>query len=150
MIDHETGALTVREGRISPDITRSAFATSPMAAGSSVDDMRTGWAQVTLAAQVDRGWTWGVRLLFDGERLDGYRLWIADARFGVSWDDWSEDKELARRDAQDAWLVEQLGEGVRIERPSGSVLTYSLPWGEAWSGYDPRSAGSDVGVRLRR
>jgi len=137
MIDHETGALTVREGRISPDITRSAFATSPMAAGSSVDDMRTGWAR-------------GVRLLFDGERLDGYRLWIADARFGVSWDDWSEDKELARRDAQDAWLVEQLGEGVRIERPSGSVLTYSLPWGEAWSGYDPRSAGSDVGVRLRR
>jgi hypothetical protein len=56
------------------------------------------------------------------KRCCPYRLWIADARFGTSWDDWSEEKELARRDAQDAWLVEQLGAGVRVERPSGSVL----------------------------
>jgi hypothetical protein len=89
-------------------------------------------------------------LLFEGERLDGYRLWIEGTPYGTSWDDGSEEKELARRDAQDVWLAEMLGVGVRVQRPSGSALTYSFPWGEVWSGYDPRSAGSDIGVRFRR
>jgi hypothetical protein len=70
MIDGETGALTVREGPIPPDITRSALFASPVALGSTPDDMRTGWVHITLAPQLDDRWTWGVRLLFDGERLD--------------------------------------------------------------------------------
>ena len=149
MIDRETGSLVLRAGRVDPSVTRSEFRASLMAAGAQWDDMHTGWMHAQLPVEVDGDRKVGVRLLFDGERFDGYRLWLVDARYGTSWDDWSEEKQLAQRDAHDAWLVEMLGPGLRRQTPGGMELSYSLPWGDVWSAYDPRSAGSSIGVRFR-
>jgi hypothetical protein len=35
--------------------------------------------------------TWGIDLVFEAERLDGYRLALVDPKYGTSWDDWSEE-----------------------------------------------------------
>jgi hypothetical protein len=88
-------------------------------------------------------------LLFEHERLDGCRLWICDPRYGTSWDDWSEEKQLALRDAHDSWLVEMLGPGSRFAWAGGSLPEYRFEWGEVWSSYDPRSGSSSIGVRFR-
>jgi len=150
MIDRDTGALVLRAGRVEPSTTRTAFRASPLAAPARWDDMHTGWMDAELPSEADGDRKIGVRLIFEGERLDGYRLWIVDPRYGTSWDDWSEEKELAHRDAHDAWLVEKLGPGERARAPGGMELGYSLPWGDVWSTYDPRSGGSSIGVRFRR
>jgi hypothetical protein len=42
--------------------------------------------------------SFGAYLSFEKQRLDGYSLYLTDARCGTSWNDWAEEKELARRD----------------------------------------------------
>jgi hypothetical protein len=150
VIDRFTGALVLPSGTIGRDLTRSAFLASPLGAKAVCDDMHTGWMHIYPGAQTLDGLVFGVDLVFDGERLDCYSLWLDDARYGTSWDDWSEEKQLAQRDAHDAWLVSNLGPGERQPSPRGPELRYSFAWGEAWSTYDARGGSSTIGVRFRR
>ena len=150
VIDPETGTLTLAGGRIDRGTTRSAFRASPVAQGCRWEDMRTGWTQAVLSTQAAGPRTFTVRVLFECEQLDGYRLCAVDPRYGASWDEWSEEKERARSDAHDALLIDLLGPGARRQRPDGSELTYAFPWGDVWSAYDARSGGSEIGVRFLR
>ncbi|HEY1698053.1 MAG TPA: hypothetical protein VGG39_38095 [Polyangiaceae bacterium] len=148
VIDPGTGSLALAAGRIDAATSRADLRAMPVAAGARWDDMHTGWVHVELADATGTA-TFAVRLLFEGERLDGYRMWMLDPRFGTSWDDWSEEKQRAQQDAHDAWLIGLLGPGTRRPTPGGPELAYSLPWGEVWSAYDPRSGSSTIGVRFR-
>jgi hypothetical protein len=150
MIDRRTGALILSNARIGRDLTRSSFLSTPMGARARCDDMKTEWMHVYLQPQVVGGLTFGIDLVFEGERLDGYSLALVDPKYGTSWDDWSEEKQLAERDAHDAWLVESLGPGEREASPRGMELRYEFPWGKAWSTFDARGGSSSIGVRFRR
>ena len=121
-----------------------------MGAQAKCEDMHTGWMRVDLAPQDLEGTLFGVGLNFEAERLEGYSLWLVDARYGASWDDYSEDKQLAQRDAHDAWLMAILGPGNREASPRGPELRYSFPWGDVWSTFDARGGSSSIGVRFRR
>jgi hypothetical protein len=112
--------------------------------------MHTGWMHVYPGAQTLDGLVFGVDLVFDGERLDCYSMWLADPRYGTSWDDWSEEKQLAQRDAHGAWLVKSLGPGERKPSPQGPELSYTFPWGDVLSTFDARGGSSRIGVRFRR
>jgi hypothetical protein len=150
VIDRETGALVLPSGRIGSAVTRTVFLASPLAAQERCVDVSTGWTQVYLTPQAVDGLTFGVKVVFEGEQLDGYSLWIVDARYGTSWDNWSEEKELARRDAHDTWLTAALGPGERRLSSNGPDLSYSFSWGEVWSTFDARGGSSTIGVRWRR
>jgi hypothetical protein len=150
MIDRRTGALILSNARISRDLTRSSFLSTPMGERAHRDDMRNGWMHVHLPPQVLGKLTFGIDVVFEGERLDGYHLALVDLKYGTSWDDWSEEKQLAQRDAHDAWLVESLGPGEREASPRGMELRYEFPWGKAWSTFDARVGSSSMGVRFRR
>jgi hypothetical protein len=149
VIDRQTGALRLPSGSIGRDLTRSAFLLSPLHAPAGSADMHTGWMQGRAIQTLD-GLVFGVDLVFEGERLDYYSLCLDDARYGTSWGDWSEEKQLAHRDAHDAWLVSTLGPGERKPSPWGPELRYSFPWGEVWSTFDTRGGFSTIGVRFRR
>lgn len=138
MIDRETGALVLSSSRLDRNLTRSAFESSPLGRESNPNDVGTGWVHFDLPNQTSGDRTFGVRVSFEGDRFDGFSLWLVDARYGTSWDDASEEKELARKGAHDAWLTEMLG------------AKRDFPWGEAWSTYDPRALSSTIGVRFRR
>jgi hypothetical protein len=138
MIDRETGALVLPAGRIDRGLTLGAFERSPLGRACKRNDVGTGWVHFDLPNQTGGKRTFGVRVSFERERLDGFTLWLVDPRFGTSWDDASEEKELARRDAHDAWLGEMLG------------AARDFPWGEVWSTYDARDMSSTIGVRFRR
>jgi hypothetical protein len=145
MIDRDTGALVLPDGHVGRDLTRTAFLASPTGQASRAAPMGTGWTHFDVGEHVLGTRTFGARLSFEGEQLDGYTVWLVDARYGTSWNDASEEKELARRDAHDAWLIELLGTGRRGAEPG-----YSFAWGEVWSSYDVRSSSSTIGVRFQR
>jgi len=148
VIDRLTGALVLPGGSIRSDLSRSSLLASPMAAQAKREDMPAGGMHVYLGLQELDGTRFGVALHFEGERLFGYSLSLVDARYGTSWDDYSEEKQLAQRDAHDAWLVASLGPGNREPSPRGPELRYSFPWGDAWSTFDARGGSSSIGVRF--
>lgn len=121
-----------------------------MGAQARCDDKGTLGMNAYLGPQPVDGLLFRVELHFQGEQLGGYSLWLDDPRYGTSWDDCSEEKQLAQRDAHDAWLLSTLGPGERVPSPSGPELRYSFPWGEVWSTFDARGMSSPIGIRFRR
>jgi hypothetical protein len=79
-----------------------------------------------------------VTLYFQGNALESIELMCSGMEFGSSWDDWSEGRELRRKEAHDLWLTEQLGHASHV-----------YEWGEIGSEYDPRSGASTVMIRYR-
>jgi hypothetical protein len=150
VIDRHTGALVLPTGIVERDLARSAFLSSPMGAQARCDDMHTLGMSAYVGPQSVDGLVFRVELHFWGEQLRGYSLWLDDPRYGTSWDDYSEEKQLAQRDAHDAWLVATLDPGEREPSPRGPELRYTFPWGEVYSTFDARGGSSPIGVRFRR
>ena len=71
-MDRATGALVLPSVTIEPDVTRFVLLASPLGAQATCLDMRTGWMHIDAGPQAVDGLTFGVRLVFEGERLDGY------------------------------------------------------------------------------
>ena len=61
---------------------------------------------------------------------------ISDDGSVPSWTNWSEYKELKRKDLHDKWLGENIG------KPP-----YRYAWGEISSNYDPRSGSSMITIK---
>ena len=149
MIDPLTGALVLGGGRIDRDLSPSALLASPLGAHATREDRPAGWTHVYLGSGDPDGKALGVQLHFEGDRLYGYSVSLADPRYGTSWDDYTEEKQIAKRDAHDAWLVASLGQGTREPSPRGPELRYALPWGDVWSTFDARGGSTSIGVRFR-
>jgi hypothetical protein len=79
-----------------------------------------------------------VTLYFFGNTLESIELMCSGKEFGSSWEDWSEERELRRKEAHDLWLTKQLGHASHV-----------YEWGEIGSDYDPRSGASTVVIRYR-
>ncbi|MEJ7731169.1 MAG: hypothetical protein WKG00_18375 [Polyangiaceae bacterium] len=56
-----------------------------------------------------------------------------------SWDEWSLEREMERKNLHDSWLRARLGDP-----------PWSFSWGSIWSDYDARSAGSSWGINFGR
>lgn len=84
----------------------------------------------------DREDSLGIVVVFRGERLKSVSISIDDPRFGSGWEDWSEKKELERKQANDRWLT---GKGL--------VPGKNYAWGSVWSEYDPKSGSSMIVIR---
>jgi hypothetical protein len=150
VIDCLTGTLVLSGGNVGCDLSRSSLLSSTMGAKAICDDVHTGWMHVYLGPQNLGGTVFGVVLHFDVERLDGYSLSLVDARYGTSWDNYSEENQVAQRDAHDAWLLATLGRSSPEPSNRGAQLRYSFPWGDAWSTFDARGGSSSIGIRFRR
>jgi hypothetical protein len=79
------------------------------------------------------------------EKIAQITLIDSDPAFGTSWDDYTEDKELARRAAHDAMLERDLGAPTRIDEPH-FYKEWTLPWGKVISAHDPRGGTTDVQI----
>lgn len=54
----------------------------------------------------------------------------------VTWNNWSENEELNKKDKHDKWLLNNIG-----------TPPYKYWWGEISSNYDPRSSSSMITIR---
>ncbi len=130
----DTGKISFGSGAdIGPETVRSSFLVSPLFIGVRV--LVENEPYVTYAVDVPNE-KMSLSVSFHGEVLESVRISTSGAEFGSSWNDWSEEKELARAEANSLWLSQQ---GVTTSRP------YS--WGAVWSGFEGKSAFSSVIVR---
>jgi hypothetical protein len=77
-----------------------------------------------------------VVLYFYGQQLESIDLGYSGAELGSSWEDWSEEREMKRKERHDDWLRMQTEDVSRV-----------YDWGEVLSDYDERSGGSSITIR---
>jgi hypothetical protein len=127
-LNHPAGLIVSRA------LTEEAFLALDL--GSTHRDMGTGWVWYQLPVFLDAGVSVAVALGFNAGPLELITLTDVDPRFGISWDDWSEQQERLRAREIADWLS---GKGF----PSGN---YS--WGSIWAGYDEKAGIGQAGVRF--
>jgi hypothetical protein len=137
VIDGATGEVALDSGAsIGPGLTLKAFLVSPLVGRASPPAPGgTSWSNFGLRNPEMGGQKFGVGLGFEGEALRTVDLSMVQSTEPLSRDDWSQDRELARKARHDTWLHAQLG-----------YLPWSFSWGEVSSDYDPR--GGSSGIRI--
>jgi hypothetical protein len=136
--DKRSGAFMLPGGVVDPALTREAFLASPLAEGHEIFVQNEPWCSYKLKRFPVQDTEFIVVLFFADQRLTTVSLFDALPELtGGSWDDWSEEKEMARKRRHEEWLA-------RWDLPIG---TY--PWGTVDSVYDPRSGASDIWVTYR-
>ena len=139
-IDARTGEVRLPSGVLGPALTHAAFLGSPLCAGAKDWVVNEPWHSYQLPRIPIRATELIVTLYFEGERLTQVDLFDADPAFGSSgWEDWSEDKELARKARHEEWLSDV------FDAPLGKY-----PWGMIASTYDARSGSSNIILAYRR
>lgn len=134
MMNAATGEVLFDTGEaLGPSLTRSAFLASPLAVGATA--LGAGFA---LARRDIGGEAFVPTLWFDGEPLARLELSMVMPTEATSWDDYSEDRELARKAKHDAWLAGQLG-----------PLPWQFTWGNVTSEFDPRGGSSTIVITYR-
>jgi len=132
-IDTASGAVVSAQGIISPGMTKSEFMESPLFAGGDWTNKKDGWYHAVAAPLTIGELHFQASVMFRHERMNTAYLSIDDARYGSSWADYSEPKELAADQRHREWLVETIG-----------VESGKFPWGRIDCAYDSKSGFSSI------
>jgi hypothetical protein len=135
MIDIHTGEVLIGSvAKLGPKFTRSDFLSLPIESKSLV--INEPYHSYALGQHLVGGETFLVTLYFYEQKLESIDLVNSREEFGTSWNEWSEEKQLKRKQAHDAWLIQQTGNASHI-----------YAWGEIGSSNDPKSGGSSITIR---
>jgi len=136
MLDKSIGELYIESipVKLGPRFTRRALSSTPVAAQSQV--VNEPYHSYSLGEQRIASQPFFVVLYFYGQQLESINLAHSAEEFGTSWDDWSEEGELRRKQRHDDWLRGQTGHASHV-----------YEWGEVGSDYDPRSGSSSITIR---
>lgn len=86
-------------------------------------------------------------LSFKSSVLDSVIMSIDGDQYGTSWDDWTEAKELSRKQAHDRLLYKELQRQPDVQRSRPYPYNeYHMDYGTITSSYDPRSASSSISI----
>lgn len=136
-VDPETGVFYFPSGEsLGPSTTRNAFLATALGRGSTVLTENEPWCSFRFDVEDDN---LSLATYFHGDVLDAIHLMAVGAEYGLSWDDWSEEKERARKRANDRWLGD-----------TGLTPGKRYAWGSVWSDYDPKGGFSSAVVRYGR
>jgi hypothetical protein len=132
----KTGELTLESGLVlSPLLTRSVFLSSPNGARAKRIVDNAPWRSFRFEENEE---SLAVIVFFKGETLESVQITVTGPELGTSWENWSEEKELKRKRANDQWLI---GKGLVPDK------IYS--WGTVWSGYDRKDGSSSIIIRYQ-
>lgn len=136
MLDLTSGALTFKRPltTLGPELTRSEFLQSDVARNAATLIQNEPWHSWSLAGTFLAEYPFAVALYFRGDALAMIDMAHVNAKFGLSWDDWAEEKELARKASHDEWVSRNVG------------AQRSFPWGEVSSLYDAKGGGSHLSI----
>jgi hypothetical protein len=136
MIDSRSGEVLIESipVRLGPAFTRDALSSLPISCQSQV--VNEPYHSYSLGRHRIGGEPFLVMLYFYGQKLESIELANSSEEFGTSWDDWSEAKQLKRKQAHDAWLIAQTNRA-----------SHRYDWGEIASGHDPKSGESSITIR---
>jgi hypothetical protein len=133
--DEHTGTLTFPEigATITPDVSRERFLRTPAFVGASILVSNEPWCSYRIPDVPLPETSLSVSVQFRGERLVSVSLCHGAERYGSSWSDWSEERELARKAFHDRWLA------LELHLPPGRY-----PWGDVDSRYDAKAGCSSI------
>jgi hypothetical protein len=101
-----------------------------------ITDMKNGWKHYVISNIKTNSIYFLGTLYFENDTLAFVSFGIDDKLITTdSWDNWSEENELQKRDYYDNWLTDQLG----IKR--------EFSWGIAGAFYDNKSGYSSINLR---
>jgi hypothetical protein len=127
----KTGDLILPSGTVlSPRLTRSVFLSSMEGRQAEASVKNEPWCSFRFEERED---SLVVVLFFKGEKLESVHFCVSDPKFGTGWEDWSEEKELERKQSNDQWL-----------KRNGFVPGEKYSWGSVWSDYDPKGGSSMI------
>jgi hypothetical protein len=130
----KTGELLLPSGTIlSPRLTRSVFLSSVEGMQAKVSVKNEPWCSFRFEDHED---SLGIVVFFKGENLESIHFSLSDPKFGNGWEDWSEARELERKQANNQWL-----------KKNDLIPGKRYSWGSVWSDYDPKSGSSMIVVR---
>jgi hypothetical protein len=138
MIDKHTGALVFDSGeRIEPSVALDDWLASPLGA-ACVQQGKPGqvWRGCQLMHCVSQGYSFGVQLTFEGQRLFSAELGHENGPGPKSWDDFSMDKLRAVKAENDAFVTSWLG-----------PPPWNFPWGSVASAIDERGGSAVLMIR---
>ncbi|MES2470482.1 MAG: hypothetical protein V4675_24520 [Verrucomicrobiota bacterium] len=135
MINIETGQIKFDDGfSLAPETTESDV-TCPL--GSDWTD-REGNRWRWMSFQDSHSWgdfEMAVNAFFKNQKIWTVELAVVDPRFGKSWSEHSEEKEIQRKRFHDQILSDIFGGRYRV-----------FDWGSVWSEYDPNGGSSSFGI----
>jgi hypothetical protein len=139
MIDPKDGSITIDTPHmtITRAMTCEQFLQSPAATIATPLNKNAPWSRYGFQPIVIGGERFYAEACFHTGRLYSVDLSVMRAEFGASWSDWSEDRELARKQLHDSLLASALGADWSRQR---------FTWGGVYSVFDPKSGGSSIGV----
>lgn len=133
-IDSFTGTLELESGLVlSSALSRSQFLASSVGMASTALVRNEPWCSFRFEAGAE---SVVLAVFFKSEVLESVRITVTDPRFGTGWDDWSQEKEMQRKSANDQWLLAH-----------GLTPGKQYAWGSVWSGFDPKGGSSSAVIR---
>ncbi|GAA4737956.1 hypothetical protein [Flavisolibacter ginsenosidimutans] len=101
-----------------------------------IRDMNTGWKHYSVRNAKVNDTYFIFTLYFDNDILKMLDFLVSDEVITAgSWDDWSERKELEKRDYYNEWLTKEIGN------------KRNFPWGTIGAFYDTKGGGSSIVLR---
>lgn len=136
MIDANTGSIDLSDERITSNLTRKEFLSLTMGKQAKIFVQNEPYCSFRIEAKLGAD-DFILVLWFEGQTLNRVTLQLSDDRYGSSWDDWTEENELARKQAHDDWL-------------KAHGLSKQYPWGKILSLYDSRGGSSTIEIVYQR
>ena len=137
MIDAATGEIAIQnlDMGIGPSLTRATFLASPLGRNSQISVENEPYCSfnATIPAGDLMPLPVILTLYFYHQQLESVSITASSDRYGASWNDWSEAKELERKRFHDQWLANTVG-----------TTNGQFSWGQLSSNYDAKSGFSSV------
>lgn len=142
MLNKNTGEIQIGETKLDSSLSIDEFLSIPLA--KAIISQRKGeYPAFHLNPQPIGETLFNLVLKFNPRgKLLRISLSISPDGKPPSWNDWSEETEQKLRAEHDKWLFKMLGKPHRFG--SHGEVIYEYKWGEVFSGYDPRSASSEL------
>jgi hypothetical protein len=94
------------------------------------------WAHYSFTKVKISGMIFSLTVTFKEENISSISLSNEDKEYGLSWEDWTLEKEMNRKKSHEIWLSKVLGEP-----------PYRYKWGNVESFYDSKGGFSHILIR---
>ncbi len=129
-----TGEFILRSGTvISPQLTHSEFLSSVEGSISKVNVKNEPYCSYRFEDNED---SLVMIAYFKGEKLESIHISLLNPEFGTNWSDWSEEKQLNLKQANDSWLMK-----------NDLTPDKQYSWGSVNSAYDQKSGSSHIVIK---
>ena len=138
MINEKSGELVIQSIPLcfGPHLSRAEFLSLPVGKSARIVVKNEPFCSYSIGTYEISGLVFTVTVYFYNELLESISMSSTNDKLSTSWSDWSEEKELKRKEIHDAWLKNLLGRA-----------SSHYKWGEVWSGYDSKAGFSSIEIR---